>query len=562
METETEQVHLDFDEFNERADQAPQIKSFGDVMMQSAMLWGASQNKSADLLFEEAGLKPTTEDILTNHQPDQPPIEEYLTTNDLPTRISGGDPMHMVSMVTDGGPDPGEPIENAEWSVQTKDFTIGGTSLLSAANLTDYSLPEWIVGGESISFPDWEPLTSTPQVYTWCSRATHSDVTCVMNTTRVFRDLSEVLPHAGERKNQSNRRKVGGRLPAPSPSPLYTTSTSTMGSSSNSVSSMGSNMSSSKISSSPFASSRNQKGGGGSSGNQGNKRVPSDPKKKCRLPYANKTNNLVTVKASTATLLAKERAIESRKRMNAQMIAERDAFMNKLNSDRSLRLYEETEAAIKIQSLFRGYKARPHSEATCKLKSRLIEQRAIERGFKTLECSALTKLDDKLNLSYIEGVTLPKLKKTKKQLLAEQREHAILEKSVVLLQGRARILNAKICVIRLMEKLELFRKEEAVINVQRVARGGKIRKSIRHDKEVQAATVLQTSIRYSIKKRRQQSIMITANEIAREEKRQLKATLKIQAVARGRLTRKRKSKSSSSGKSVHRMYAYTSPTTY
>eukprot|EP00615_Pteridomonas_danica_P002389 CAMPEP_0114373288 /NCGR_PEP_ID=MMETSP0101-20121206/34760_1 /TAXON_ID=38822 ORGANISM="Pteridomonas danica, Strain PT" /NCGR_SAMPLE_ID=MMETSP0101 /ASSEMBLY_ACC=CAM_ASM_000211 /LENGTH=488 /DNA_ID=CAMNT_0001526467 /DNA_START=43 /DNA_END=1510 /DNA_ORIENTATION=- len=460
METETEQVHLDFDEFNERADQAPQIKSFGDVMMQSAMLWGASQNKSADLLFEEAGLKPTTEDILTNHQPDQPPIEEYLTTNDLPTRISGGDPMHMVSMVTDGGPDPGEPIENAEWSVQTKDFTIGGTSLLSAANLTDYSLPEWIVGGESISFPDWEPLT------------------CVMNTTRVFRDLSEVLPHAGERKNQSNRRKVGGRLPAPSPSPLYTTSTSTMGSSSNSVSSMGSNMSSSKISSSPFASSRNQKGGGGSSGNQGNKRVPSDPKKKCRLPYANKTNNLVTVKASTATLLAKERAIESRKRMNAQMIAERDAFMNKLNSDRSLRLYEETEAAIKIQSLFRGYKARPHSEATCKLKSRLIEQRAIERGFKTLECSALTKLDDKLNLSYIEGVTLPKLKKTKKQLLAEQREHAILEKSVVLLQGRARILNAKICVIRLMEKLELFRKEEAVINVQRVARGGKIRKSI------------------------------------------------------------------------------------
>jgi hypothetical protein len=261
-------------------EQSP-MSSLGDVMMKSAMLWGASDNSSADLLFEEAGLKKRSSSLSEDRSPKlTPPIREneteFFTTADMPIRISGGDPMHAVTAVVNNEPlrSDGEPLFNdGEFSVHSKDLTIGNASLISSANMTEYSLPEWIMGEVADVPPSWEPLANNAPVYTWCGRSTHSDVVCVMNTTNVFRDISEVLP----KPKPQNRKKVGGRLP-----------------------------SSTAISSSPFA---------GSSSNR-------DPKKLCRLPYAGgRGNNLVQVKASTTTLLAKERAAESRRRINAQLVS-------------------------------------------------------------------------------------------------------------------------------------------------------------------------------------------------------------------------------------------------
>jgi hypothetical protein len=182
-----------------------------------------------------------------------------------------------------------------------------------------------------------------------------------------------------------------------------------------------------------------------------------------------------------------------------------------------------------------------------------------------LECSALMQLDDALNLSYIEGVTLPKLRKTKKQLAAEKRRQDILQRSVILIQSRARILTAKNCVLRLMKDQELFRVNEAVIKVQRVSRGGLVRASIRRKNQEDAARVLQTAVRHSMKKRKEQSVMITAKETEREERRQIKASTKIQAIHRGRAARRSRQPFKGGGgnkKSVQRIYGMTSPTSY
>lgn len=100
-----------------------------------------------------------------------------------------------------------------------------------------------------------------------------------MNTTSVFRDISEVMQmkskSSASNKTLNRRTKAGSRLPAGS----------------------------SSLASSPFA-----------SGSR-------DPKKLCRLPYAGGAgSNLIQVKASATTMLGKERAAESRRRMNAQLV--------------------------------------------------------------------------------------------------------------------------------------------------------------------------------------------------------------------------------------------------
>lgn len=154
------------------------MNSVGDVMMQSAMLWGASEDASADLLFEEANSKKKEEEQTTSKEDrsqssSQIEQTEFLTTSDLPTS-SGVDPMHAVTAVINNEPiEGGEPTFNHQdhaggGDIDNKSIkSNGGVSLMSSVNMTEYSLPEWVMGEVANVPPSWEPLSSNPPVYTW-----------------------------------------------------------------------------------------------------------------------------------------------------------------------------------------------------------------------------------------------------------------------------------------------------------------------------------------------------------------------------------------------------------
>lgn len=150
------------------------MNSIGDVMMHSAMLWGASEDASADLLFEEASSEKRDAQNDDSRQNIQN-IEqtEFLTSSDLPI-TSGVDPMHAVTAIVNNEPIEGEPNFNhddgpdgSQSVTQSIQDTIGGMSLMSSANMTEYSLPEWVMGEVANIPPSWEPLSNNPPVYTW-----------------------------------------------------------------------------------------------------------------------------------------------------------------------------------------------------------------------------------------------------------------------------------------------------------------------------------------------------------------------------------------------------------
>jgi hypothetical protein len=166
-------------------------------------------------------------------------------------------------------------------------------------------------------------MATAPPVYTWCLRTTHSDVTCLVNTAQPLRDdapaddaLAAGYGSGGGFVGRSMKALKG--LPSPLASPL--------------------------------------------AGGSGSKKSFDYRKevKQCRLPYAGGKGGatIVLAKAKGTTLLAQQRDADRRAVLNAELKAERSAFLAKLAAERHGRLALEHAAAARLQALWRGFVGR------------------------------------------------------------------------------------------------------------------------------------------------------------------------------------------------------------
>ena len=196
-----------------------------------------------------------------------------LGVESMPPRTSGGDPMHAVLGTLEGtsppGGNTGEPTWGADGSMQTAGgggSGFGGISQQqqqqqqqqhlqrqqqqqqqrqsateSMGNTTPRSLPPMAPqpdasAMEPFSLPKWPPTVGlyaanptgtmnysvatrsgmplTPSGFTWCARTTHSDVTCIMNTTRIFREqVPEIAPPGSNKGTFKQQKERLCRLP-------------------------------------------------------------------------------------------------------------------------------------------------------------------------------------------------------------------------------------------------------------------------------------------------------------------------------------------------------------
>jgi len=458
-------------------------------IMNSAMKWVSEQN-DVNAQFSDENVTAATLNLGEAEK-------EFLTTADLPPRESGGDPLHAV--------------ESAHSFKEQRLDDAGSQASGSLASLTEpseFTLPQWIVDpNKPPPIARKEPLHLATPVFTWCARTTHSDVTCVINTTRNFSD--EVPNTPGSEKLQRYSSKSHSsfgkskRLPPGS-------------------------------SSSPLAPRNGNNGAGG-------RKSKKDAEKMCRLPYSgNKSSGVVAVaKPRATTLLAELQNAEARARRNAEMLAERFEFMQRLKQQRSASERAEACAAVKIQSAWRGFRARPRTEAWAALGRERAYRKAGARGEPSVIMAALRDLDEELGLGAIPGVTLPKRKLTKKEQSAQEAQHEIETFAAVKVQGRVRILCAKHDVEALKAFKEDSEAKQGALYFQRVFRGSQVRKSQYRLREEDAAHVLQRFARSSNAFMKAQGLVLMAKEGQRIVEHERKAVTRLQAAQRGSITRRK-----------------------
>lgn len=310
--------------------------------------------------------------------------------------------------------------------------------------------------------PTWLAIPLTPPVYSWCLRTTHSDVMCVSNTTRLFRD------------------------PGPP-------------------------------------------------GADGAK------PRRCRLPYSDP--NVATQNgklyrpppstSATSTLLSKQQEAKSRARMNQQLLKERDEFLARLHQERLDRLETEKQAAMQIQSLYRGYSCRPHPESVVLMKDR--RRARLADGELSIETAMLKQLELKLGLPSLPGLTLsPPSKVSSKQarrLARQQRERQA--EGALRIQSMARCSASREAVRVKRETRARDRQQASAISIQRGFRNHQYRGSKRKRTEHRAAVAIQAANRGRLAREQVKRIRNQRSRQSRERS----ATVTMQRVARGRKAR-------------------------
>jgi len=457
-------------------------------------------------------LGETDDDMLSS----LPLPRDLLTPADLPPREAGfGDPLQAVEVVTqraDGGGG-GYSGVDPSFASETRAFPMNHTSgrddmaslpsnSLSLADATEFTLPQWLElegGASAMPRPPLPPtrsgMATAPPVYTWCLRTTHSDVTCLMNAAQPFRDEpAEDALAAGASAPGSSRSMIALKgLPSPLASPLA-----------------------------------------GSSG----AKKPFDYRKEvkqCRLPYAGGAGGatVVLAKPRGSTLLAAKRDSERRRGLNAELMAERSAFLAKLDAKRHGRLAEEHAAATRIQALWRGFCGRPHPDAVATLKQQQLSQGTRWRGAPSDVRSALRDLDAKSGLPEMPGATLPKRKRSKKVRKAEKAAAAAEAQAATVLQSRARIFSARAAASEQAFARSEAEQREAALQFQRVFRGGRVRLVTRRHNEDAAAHTIQGAVRRLLAGKHAAVLLLAVKEAQLAKRREERAATKCQALQRG-----------------------------
>lgn len=318
--------------------------------------------------------------------------------------------------------------------------------------------------------------------FTWCDRPTHSDVICISNTSREHR-LEE---HPGLSRSTNRKGRIC-RLP-------YSAPRGAIGSLS--LLHHPDSMDAGFVSSDTSA-------------------VSIPPLRKEGL-----------------TIYGDDLEAKARARLNMELVKERDAFMERLRIERQSRLEAEANAATSIQACFRGFATRPHSEAVALIKDLLHEQRL--DGEESVEAAMLQRLDVKLGMPSIPGVTLPRKKKTRKQVLKQQRKKAKEDKSAAVVQSVARRRFAKREKAKKIHEKEAADMKKAAFSIQRIYRGHHGRQDYQAEREDQSVTAIQNKFRMMRSQRRINTIRAEKLERNREEV----AATTLQAAARGASTRR------------------------
>jgi hypothetical protein len=451
-----------------------------------------------------------------------PRPEDLLTPADLPPRAAGfGNPLQAVHAVTQraGGGDLASETRSfpAEDSPPPAFNGFGGgfigsleampsvlSTSLSLTDATEFTLPQWLQLGDTHT-PPRPPLPPTrsgmataPPVYTWCLRTTHSDVTCLVNTAQPLRDdapaddaLAAGYGSGGGFVGRSMKALKG--LPSPLASPL--------------------------------------------AGGSGSKKSFDYRKevKQCRLPYAGGKGGatIVLAKAKGTTLLAQQRDADRRAVLNAELKAERSAFLAKLAAERHGRLALEHAAAARLQALWRGFCGRPHSDAAASLQQHTRWERARARGEPSAVRAALRALDAASGLAELPGTTLPKRHRSKRVQKAEKAAAAAQAQAATVLQSRARMFTARAAAAQQAFARSAARQHAAAGSFQRVFRGGRVRLLLSRRTQDGAARAIQGAARRLLANKRAAVLLLALQEARFAQLQEARAATKFQALQRG-----------------------------
>jgi hypothetical protein len=214
-------------------------------------------------------------------------------------------------------------------------------------------------------------------------------------------------------------------------------------------------------------------------------------------------------------------------------MAERSAFLAKLDAKRHGRLAQEHAAATKIQSLWRGFCGRPHPDTVATLKQQQLAQGTRWRGAPSDVRSALRDLDAKSGLPEMPGATLPKRKRSKKVRKAEKAAAAAEAQAATVLQSRARIFSARAAASEQAFAQSEAEQRDAACQFQRVFRGGRVRLVTRRRNQNAAAHTIQGAVRRLLAGKHAAVLLLAVKEAQLAKRREERAATKCQALQRG-----------------------------